>query len=133
MSGARPFGPAPSEPLREPDYYQRARRPVLDNFTEFRKDFKKTEQALDNLSGGFTRTSGEFDVTASAATTTVVHYGISARAVILLMPLDSTTALEYALGTTWVVPAQGQFVVNHPNNGNARSYRYVFFSGRLNP
>jgi hypothetical protein len=122
-----------SGPVQSPDYYVRSRRSLPDNLTEFRKDFKKTEQALDALTGGETRTSGQFTVTVAAATTTVVHYGIGARSVILLMPLDSTTALEYALGTTWVVPALGQFVVNHPNNANARSYRYVFFSGRLNP
>jgi hypothetical protein len=123
----------PSGPLQSPEYYARMRRSLPDNLTEIRKDFKKTEQSLDDLSGGYMRTSGEFDVATGAASTTVVHYGIGSRSVILLMPLDSTTALEYALGTTWVVPAQGQFVVNHPNNGSARSYRYVFFSGRLNP
>jgi hypothetical protein len=130
MSGQRPLG---GEPLRSPDYYERLRKPMPDNLTEFRKDFKRTEQAIDDLSGGSVRTSGEFDVTVSVTTTTIVHYGVSSRSVVLLMPLDLATATEYALGTTFVTPEQGQFVVTHPNNGSARSYRYVFFSGKLNP
>ena len=127
------LNPGETGPVQSPDFYVRSRRSLPDNVSELRKDFKRTEQALDAITGGETRTSGQFTVTTGAATTTVVHYGIGARSVILLMPIDSTTALEYALGTTWVVPAQGQFVVNHPNNANARTYRYVFFSGRLNP
>jgi len=97
--------------------------------TETTVDLKRIEERLDGVEKGITRLIGDFTVTVSAATTTVTLYGCSARSCVLLMPKDATTATEYGLGTTYVTPAKGSFVVTHPNNGNARSYRYVVFSG----
>jgi hypothetical protein len=68
-------------------------------------------------------------LTLSAASTTVTHFGCGQKSVVLLMPTDATTALEYGLGTTWVVPSKGQYVINHPNNATTRTYRVVFFNG----
>lgn len=113
-----------------PEDFQRARKPLNMNLTEFRKDFKRVEQRMDDISGGAVRSGGEFTVATGAATTTVLHYGCSSLSYVGLMPLDATTALEYALGTTWVVPDQGEFVVNHPNNADVRKYRYVFFTSK---
>jgi hypothetical protein len=45
------------------------------------------------------------------------------------MPTDATTALEWGLGTTYVTPAKGSFVITHPSNANVRVYRYIFLSG----
>ena len=89
-------------------------------------EYKKVQ---DLLEFGIVAQIGQFTVTPSAASTTVTHYGLSSNSAVFLMPLDSTTATEYGLGTTYVTPAKGTMTVTHPNNGNSRSYRYVFFSG----
>ena len=89
----------------------------------------EAEKLSNFLEFGIIAQIGEFTVTTGATTTTVTHYGLSSNSCVLLMPTDATTALEYGLGTTYVTPAKGSFVVTHPNNGNARIYRYVFFSG----
>jgi hypothetical protein len=87
------------------------------------------EKLQNLLEFGIVAQIGQFTVTPSAASTTVVHYGVSANSAVFLMPLDVTTATEYGLGTTYVTPAKGQFVVTHPNNANSRQYRYFFVSG----
>mgnify|MGYP007031441175 CR=1 FL=1 len=88
------------------------------------------EERLSNfLEFGIIAQIGQFTVTTGATTTTVTHYGLSSNSCVLLMPTDSTTALEYGLGTTYVTPSKGSMVVTHPSNANARVYRYVFFSG----
>lgn len=97
--------------------------------TETTVDLKRVEERMDRMELGITRLIGQFTVTVSAASTTVNLYGCSSRSCVLLMPLDATTATEYVLGTTYVTPAKGSFVVTHPNNANSRSYRYVVFSG----
>lgn len=100
--------------------------------TETIKDKKRIEEGIERAAKGFVRSIGEFTVTPSATSTTVEHYGFSSSSCIQLDPLDATTALEYALGTTYVPVAtreKGQFVVQHPSNANARTYRYVFWSG----
>ena len=89
----------------------------------------EAEKLSNFLEFGIIAQIGEFTVTTGATTTTVTHYGMSSNSCVLLMPTDATTALEYALGTTYVVPAKGQMVITHPNNADVRVYRYVFFSG----
>lgn len=92
-------------------------------------DKRRLEDSINDAARGILATIGQFTVTASATTTTITHYGCSVNSCVLLMPRDATTALEYGLGTTYVTPAKGQFVVTHPSNANVRLYRYVFFSG----
>ena len=87
------------------------------------------EKVRNFLEFGIVAQIGQFTVTPSAASTTVTHYGLSSNSAVFLMPLDATTALEYALDTTYVTPAKGQMTVAHPNNGDSRSYRYFFVSG----
>ena len=89
----------------------------------------EAEKLSNLLEFGIIAQIGQFTVTTGATTTTVTHYGLSSNSCVLLMPTDATTATEYGLGTTYVTPAKGSMVVTHPNNGNARIYRYVFFSG----
>jgi len=93
-------------------------------------DPRRLEDALRGIRNGLTDMSRDVTLTLSAATTTVTHYGVSTKSWVGLMPLDSTTAAEYGLGTTWVVPAKGSFVINHPNNGTTRKYRYLVMTGR---
>ncbi len=88
------------------------------------------QEKLSNLlEFGIIAQIGQFTVNTGAATTTVTHYGLSSNSCVLLMPTDATTALEYALGTTYATPSKGSMQITHPNNGDARVYRYVFFSG----
>lgn len=116
--------------VKSPEDVFRESKPLNQNLTEFRKDFKRVEERMDQISGGALRSGGEFTVTPGAASTTITHYGCSTLSVVFLMPLDATTALEYGLGTTWVAPTQGAFVVNHPNNANVRKYRYLFATSK---
>lgn len=104
-------------------------RVMRNSQTETTVDLKRVEERMDRMELGITRLIGQFTVTPSAASTTVTLYGCSSRSCVLLMPLDATTATEYGLGTTYVTPAKGSFVVTHPNNASSRSYRYVVFSG----
>ena len=93
-------------------------------------DTKRLEDRLNDAQKyGIIQSIGNVTPTLNAASTTVTHYGCSSTSWVMLMPLDATTAAEYALGTTYVTPAKGSFVVTHPNNATARSYRYVWFSG----
>lgn len=89
-------------------------------------EYKKLQ---DFLEFGIVAQIGQFTVTPSAASTTVTHYGLSSNSAVFLMPLDSTTATEYGLGTTYVTPSKGSMVIAHPNNANSRQYRYFFVSG----
>ena len=89
----------------------------------------EAEKLSNFLEFGIIAQIGQFTVNTGATTTTVTHYGMSSNSCVLLMPLDATTALEYALGTTYVTPSKGSMVVTHPNNGTTRSYRFVWFSG----
>lgn len=100
--------------------------------TETVSDKKRIEEGLDRAARGFVRSIGEFTVTTGATTTTVEHYGFSSSSCLHLDPLDANAALEFALGTTYVLEAnrtKGQFVVTHPSNANVRKYRYTFWSG----
>ena len=89
----------------------------------------EAERLSSFLEFGIIAPMGEFTVTTGATTTTVTHYGLSSNSCVLLMPVGATTALEYALGTTYATPSKGSMVITHPSNADARSYRYVFFSG----
>ena len=89
----------------------------------------EAEKLSNLLEFGIIAQIGQFTVNTGTTTTTVTHYGLSSNSVVLLMPLDATTATEYGLGTTYVTPSKGAFTVTHPNNGNARQYRYLWFSG----
>ena len=89
----------------------------------------EAEKLSNFLEFGIIAQIGTFTVTTGATTTTVTHYGLSSNSCVLLMPLDLTTAKEWALGTTYVTPSKGSMVVTHPNNADVRVYRYVFFSG----
>lgn len=91
--------------------------------------FYDLRRGLRDVLSGRTEAIGEFTVTVSAASTTVSAYRCSSKSAVFLMPLNAATALEYALGTTYVTPAENEFVVTHPNNGDARSYRYVIMYG----
>lgn len=89
----------------------------------------EAEKLSNLLEFGIIAQIGQFTVQTGATTTTVTHYGLSSNSCVLLMPTDATTALEYALGTTWVVPSKGSMTIHHPNNGDTRIYRYTFASG----
>ena len=102
----------------------------FDNITEVTgRGPKRIEDALNSVERGIINTIGEVTLATGAASTTVTAYWCSSTSCVLLMPLDATTALEYGLGTTWVAPTKGSFVISHPNNGTTRRYRYVFFGG----
>jgi hypothetical protein len=92
-------------------------------------DRRRLEDAIDDGKRGLLQSIGNVTITVSAASTTVTHYGCSVNSAVFLMPTTATTATEYALGTTYVTPAKGSFIITHPSNANARIYRYVFFSG----
>lgn len=71
---------------------------------------------------------GDVTVRTSEVTTVVPNFYVSPDSIILLTPLDATAALEYGLGTTYILEANigGQtFTITHPTNGNTRKYRYV--------
>lgn len=90
--------------------------------------FDLSRTVRDILSGR-TEAIGQFVVTKSATTTTVTAPRCAVNSWVGLMPLDSTTATEYGLGTTYVTPGAGSFVVTHPSNTSDRSYRYVIHFG----
>lgn len=76
------------------------------------------ETRIDKIAEALSRLTrhrqGTVTLTANAASTTVVHSSINADVVISLMPTTANAAA--ALGTTYIVPAKGQFVINHANN-----------------
>lgn len=91
---------------------------------------KRIEEGLEDLRRGSIAPIGNVTLRTSQTTTTVTApYLVSSTSCVLLMPLDSTTATEYGLGTTYVTPAKGSFQITHPSNGATRTYRWVAFSG----
>lgn len=96
--------------------------------TELTADLRRLETTVRGIKAGQLDSVGEFTVATGATGTTVRRLNVTERSTVLLMPLDATTALEYGLGTTFVTPGDRQFVVTHPNNGNARRYRFVIFA-----
>lgn len=96
--------------------------------TELTASMRRLETTVRGIKAGQIDSVGEFTVTAGATTTTVKRLSVTASSIVVLVPTDATTALEYGLGTTFVTPGDRQFVVTHPSNANVRRYRFVMFA-----
>jgi hypothetical protein len=68
--------------------------------------------------------TGEFTLTANAASTAVTEKLCTANSVVLLMPKTANAA--GAIATTYITPASGSFTVTHANNAQTdKDFRYV--------
>jgi hypothetical protein len=86
-----------------------------------------TKRALLELTQGRTYAASSFDLaTGAATTTTVTKTGVSSNSVILTTPYS---AFASAADIVCIVPAKDQFVVTHTASANARTHRYVCFTG----
>jgi hypothetical protein len=85
------------------------------------------KRKLDDLEQGRTTAASSFALaTGAATTTTVVKAGVSSNSVILTTPVS---ALASSADIVRIVPAKDQFVVTHTASANARTHRYVCFTG----
>lgn len=97
-------------------------------------DRRRIEDGINDAKRGLISTIGNVTLNTGATTTTVTHYGCSTTSAVILVPTNQNAAREmygYWLDreSTYVTPAKGSFTINHPNNAETRTYRYVFFSG----
>lgn len=91
-------------------------------------EFESVGDRLNMLERGIMSKAGEVTLTANATTTTVTLYGCSSTSIVLLSPLTANAAA--AIATTYIVPAKGQFVINHASAATTdRKFRFVVFSG----
>lgn len=89
-------------------------------------------QALNELNGGRLSNGQTVTLTTASATSVVKARGVAPQDCILLMPVTASAALEYGLGTTYILVAnviKDQFTITHPSNATAdRTYRFVWFA-----
>lgn len=91
-------------------------------------EFESVGDRLNMLEKGIMSKAGEITLTANTTSTTVSLYGCSSTSIVVISPLTANAA--GAIGTTYIVPAKGQFVINHANTATTdRKFRYVVFSG----
>lgn len=83
-------------------------------------------RTIDNALNGKTNNAGEFEVTASAASTTVEDILCNENSVIVLTPISVNAATEFVSGNMYVEAGDGSFEVFHTNSATTdRDFRYL--------
>jgi hypothetical protein len=82
---------------------------------------------LDLILFGHSFAVGELSLTTGAATSTsVTHTGMSSASIVVTQAYSANASNADIVR---IVPAVDAFVVYHSASGNARTHRYVFFTG----
>jgi hypothetical protein len=77
---------------------------------------------VNELKQGFCFVAGEFSLSSSGTTTTIVRRGVSASSIVSPTPFNAGARTE---GIPQIVPASGSFVITHTSTSTPRTYRYV--------
>jgi len=79
--------------------------------------------ALEQIVRTIWNTTGTVTLNASTTTTVIANNKVNPNSAISLTPMTANAAA--GLATTWVVPGNGQFVINHASATTAnRTYTY---------
>ena len=86
----------------------------------------ENRRAVNEILQGRTHAASSFDLATGVTSTVVTKTGVSSNSVILTM---AYSALASQADIVRIVPAKDSFTVTHTNSGNARTHRYVYFTG----
>lgn len=94
-------------------YYFARPRPQEDMPDE-RQHRRQLAQQLGNVISGRLDCTLQVTLTANVATTTIIDSRISLQTAVIPVPMTAHAAAE--VPTLWMVPSDGQCVMNHANN-----------------
>ncbi len=97
---------------------------VPENYSLTENYIRKMVQSINSAMRGKTNNTGEFTLTASVTSTTVLDNRVNTQSVITIMPKTANAATH--VQHYYIVPGDKQFVITHNNNASTdRTFRYV--------